>query len=250
MFCTNCQTHFDWVDGRILKNSSNTHYLNLQQFSQNVVTRDLPDESHIRTSTCHEFSLYRDKVDKDDLDLSQLDPNLVHCLWDDSNTIRYIKRKIYHEATIEQEISDSLQELQVKYLLSEITETAWSQRVYQAHMKRAMVFLYGDVLNLYLATVEIYQAMFARPRHAGVGGGGSGSVARGAERLPGPPAMAAPVAMVPVSYSGVNQVTLLAQYGLLVNLCNTSFQSIHDEYGGTLHHIRHPEEPQIAPAFI
>ena len=38
MFCTNCRTHFDWVSGVVLKNSTNHHYTNTEAFATNVAT--------------------------------------------------------------------------------------------------------------------------------------------------------------------------------------------------------------------
>ena len=102
MFCTNCRTPFDWSDGHVMQANSNEHYLSLQHFSENVPMREVaPTEETSDCSQTQEFSIYRDRIKRSDLDKTLLETNLVHCLWDDSNTIRLIKRKKYHEATIE-----------------------------------------------------------------------------------------------------------------------------------------------------
>lgn len=210
MFCTNCRTHFDWVTGAVMQNSSNGHYLNLQRFSQNLpATRNVAPAP---TCDAQEFSLFRDKVKKETVDVEHLDKNLFQCIWEDSNTIRLVKRKRYNEPIVESEVTDALQELQVKYLLGEITEPVWSRYVYQHCLKKTMSFLYGDILNIYLASVDIFQQLLSK---------------------------------------NIKDQNLIGkQYTELVDLCNNSFKSVQDEYGGPLHHIRHPSEDSKAPAFI
>jgi hypothetical protein len=47
MFCTNCRTHFDWVTGVILSNSTNHHYTNTKAFAENVATVQTNTEGHL-----------------------------------------------------------------------------------------------------------------------------------------------------------------------------------------------------------
>jgi hypothetical protein len=228
MYCTNCCTHFDWITLEVLKTSSNGHYVNLQRFSQNVPVRDhVGAGSEANCTDDRGFSLYRDSVATDELDLNQLDKDLVHCLWDDSNAIRFVKRKKYNEQDIEMEVGDTLQELQVKYLLGDITEVQWSRQVYQQSVKKTLFLLYGNVLNIYLSTVDMFQRALTMPL--------TRAPANEREHF---------------SPNYVNQKHIFEQYTKLVELCNDSFNSIQEEYGGPMHHIRLPDEDFNAPAFI
>jgi hypothetical protein len=172
------------------------------------------------------FSLFRDRIAVEEMDVSQLDQKIVHCLWHDSNSIRLIKRKKYNEQEILLETNDTLQELQVKYLLGDITETHWSRQVYQQSNKKTLSLLYGDVLNIYLSTVDIFQQMLTLPlTHA----------PRSAQEHYQP--------------NIGQQQHIHEQYEKLVLLCNESLNSIQEEYGGSPHHIRMPSEDASVPSF-
>jgi hypothetical protein len=212
MFCTNCRTHFDWTNMNILQSSTNSHYLHLQRFSENIPLRDVGITT-VKCNDTQEFSLYRDRVNLSEVDVSQLDPKLIQCIWHDSNTIRMLKRKKYNEPVIQLEYSENLQELQIKYLLGELQEQVWRRYVYQYHVNKTLSLLYGDILNLYLASVGLFQQI--------------------------------------LSANGVSeQDSIKNQYVQLVELCNQSFKSVQDEYGGSVHHIRHPTEENGTPPFI
>lgn len=211
MFCTNCRTHFDWNTLQVLQNSTNGHYLHLQRFADNIPTRDQAKP----VSQCgeREFSLTHDSVSIDTIDKGKVDKNLLQCLWDDSNTIRLVKRKKYNGPVIESEMNDMFQELQVKYLLQDINESIWSRYVYQYHNKKLLSMLYSDILDIYLAAIDNFQQMLS-------------------------------------NNTELDQNIIINQYAQLVDLCNESFHSVQDEYGGNLHHIRHPSEDPHAPSFI
>lgn len=210
MYCTNCHTHFNWINGQIKKNSSNGHYLNLQKFTDNIPTRTIDINGSICNDTAG-FSMYSDKIKRDDV-IKKLGENTIRCLWDDANAIRLLKRKKYYEQEITDKSNNSLQDLQIIYLMNEITEKKWRQRVYQTTLKKTVSFLYSDILNIYLSTVDIFQQTL---------------------------------------YHNVKEEeNVMKQYTELVDLCNESFQSIFDEYGGTLHHIRQTNENTNDPPFV
>ena len=199
MFCTNCRTHFDWVSGNILKTSTNGHYLHLQQFSQNVAIRQVANDEN---TDCNEtgFSIFRDRISLDNIDKEKLPIELIHSLWIDSNSIRLAKRKLYNEPTIQAETAESLEELQVKYLLADINEEQWSRQVYQVVRKKTLGLLYAEVFNIYLETVDNLQTACVGPTP--------------------------------------DIDSIVYNYTKLVELCNESFISIADEYGGVIHHFR------------
>jgi len=214
MFCTNCHTHFNWKTMKILTTSTNGHYLHLQRFSENIPLRDTPLATETTgggSGGCtQEFSLYRDGVPLESVDQSKFETSLVHCLWTDSNAVRLVKRKKYHEPTITTKYAEQLQSLQIRYLLGEIDENSWKTQVYQKYQEKTLGILYGQVLDIYLATLEVLQ--------------------RGL-------------------LNGVPSDGVMSQYLQLVDLCNQSFDSIREEYGGVSHHIRSPIESINAPSF-
>jgi len=228
MYCTNCSTHFDWISMRVLNTSSNGHYLHLQRFSQNVSMRDIVDPDMVQNCVDDRgFSLYRNRIEIEEVDVTQFDKKLVHCIWDDSNSVRFVKKKKYDEQNIEAEVSEILQELQVKYLMNEITEMQWSRQVYQHSTRKSMSLLYGDIINIYLSTVDLFQLALTKP-----------------------------LARDPINNfehflpNLEEQDQIFEQYTKLVELCNESFHSIHEEYGGQVHHIRRPDEDFNAPPFV
>jgi hypothetical protein len=210
MFCTNCRTHFDWIIGKILKTSTNGHYLHLQQFSQNVSIREIATDE----ISCDEsrFSIYQHRISIDDIETDILPVELVHALWNDSNSIRLAKRKLYNEPTIQVDTAENLQELQVKYLLGDITEEHWSRQVYQIVRKKTLCLLYAEIFNIYLETVDNLQMQC--------------------------------VAKNPT----LNEI--IDNYKKLIELCNESFISIADEYGGSIHRFRGYEDNSNDAPFI
>jgi CII-binding regulator of phage lambda lysogenization HflD len=139
-----------------------------------------------------------------------IDKQLIKCIWDDSSVIRYVKRDKYNVAMIELESKLALQNLQIKYLLNEIDEVKWSRYVYQNYNKMNLSLLYSDVLDIYLSTVSMFQAMLLTPS---------------------------------------TQEKVKEQYCEMVKLCNGSFKSIQEDYGSILHHIRSPDEDENTPPF-
>ena len=210
MFCTHCRTHFDWVSGKILKNSTNGHYLNLQQFANNVATRD--DINVDQQDECQEntFSIHRNRVDIEQIDKSIVPDNIIHCLWIDSNSIRLAKKKLYNEQTIELQNIENQQELQVRFILGDIDENAWSRNVYMNFRKYTLSKLYSQVFNIYLEVVDNLQ--------------------------------------LALKDNPADLDKIIDEYRKLVELCNESFKSIQDEFGAQLHRFRNfDDDILIAP---
>ena len=213
MFCTNCRTHFDWVTGKILQNSSNGHYINLQRFAQNVATRDveLIAEKECDNTTAN-FSIHRHKVALEEIDRQLIPNELIHCLWIDSSAIRLAKKKLYNDENIELQNIETLQELQVKYLLNDIDEKNWSRNVYMNYRKLTLNKLYSQIFNIYLEVTDSLQVVLRDE---------------------------------PKQISRV-----IDEYRKLIELCNDSFKSIQDEYGGSLHKFRSFDDDLLSASFI
>lgn len=222
MYCTNCHTPFNWVTGEVMKANSNEHYLNLQKFTRDV---QLVDNVPVANACAGErdFSLYRDNIDIDTIGRGRLLEHVVKCLWDDCNTIRLVKRSLYDEGKIETETSFKLQDLQVKYLLGDISELQWSRMVYRITREKSLRLMYGDILNIYLSTVGFLQQQIGHQAN---------------------------IIRVGDSELLDKQGEIFEQYNKLVVLCNEGFKSIQEEYGGNLHHVREMTEDKNAPPFV
>jgi hypothetical protein len=214
MFCTNCRTHFDWVSGKVLKTSSNGHYIHLQQFAQNVATRDLEGtaDQECDSSSAGNFSIHRHKVALEKIDRQIVPDELVHCLWIDSSAIRLAKKKLYNEETIELQNMETLQELQVKYLLNDIDEKNWSRNVYMNYRKMTLNKLYAQIFNIYLEVTDNLQVLL--------------------RDMP------------------TQTTNAIEEYRKLIELCNDSFKSIQEEYGGQLHKFRSYDDDLLTASFI
>lgn len=212
MFCTHCRTHFDWISGKILSNSSNGHYLNLQRFAHNVATREEPDSIGQPNCVGETFSIHRHRVQLDEINAADLPDNLVQSLWIDSNAIRLAKKKLYHEDTLDIQNMETLQELQVRYQLSELDDTAWSRNVYMNYRKYTLGRLYAQVFNIYLEVVDYLQ--------------------------------------ISIKNNIDNPQSAIDEYRKLVELCNESFRSIQEEYGGQLHKFRNYDDDILMAPYI
>lgn len=207
MFCTNCRTHFSWNTSKITGNSSNAHYLHLRQFSDNIATLDVAvnDNSNNCNNDEFQFSLYRDKVKLENVALLKFPDDIMRCLYEDSNVIRLTKRQRFNEQTILEEYSESLQELQIKYLLDEIDKTHWARQIYRITHKKTLSVLYATILNIYLSTIDQIQLQLTKNTQA-----------------------------------VVDNVRM--QLVQLIELCNESFDSIREEHGGSKLHIRNIDD--------
>lgn len=223
MFCTNCHTYFDWQSGQVTGANTNSHYLGLKMFSENIPLRDIKENS--KQNNCDdviEFSVYRDGVPKQLItDITNIMPELLYCLWEDSNSVRLAKKHYYNERDIVQKHSYSEEEFQIKFLLGDIDEKYWARLVYQLYCKKNLNLLYAEVLNIYLSVVDSYQKELVIKNNNDI-----------------------------TVRKDCDQKQMLINYGRLVDLSNKSFESIQEQYGGNLHHIRHPSESQNNPPFI
>jgi hypothetical protein len=211
MFCTNCHTHFHWRTGEIMGNSTNQHYAGLRAFTTNVQTINNANTHNI---TCDnlEFSLYNPKVSLDNIPNQNRLSDIIHVLYNDANTIRLMKRKLYDENHILDMYNEQVSNAAIKYLMNKTNETQLGRSLYNYFTQNRLKNLYANILNIYLTLVDSMQLLLLKPecdfeyiRHT--------------------------------MYNGIN-------------LCNESFNSVCDEYGGERHHIRNIDENIENPAWL
>ena len=235
MYCTHCATHFSWTTGKVLKTSTNEHYLQLDRYARNVVTRpgfDAAgvingvggaagandssgdgDDDQIEGNDCtgEGYSLTRDAVPLIHLDYLRLTSKLTRALYDDTNVIRTLVHERLQVTEILQKARENLENLQIKYLLGELTYEQWSNKVYQVSQKREVTLLYSDVFKIYLSMIAHFQTALLRGK------------------------------LVTKVEQEVEQ---------LITLCNNSFASIKREYGGASIVLRQLSDSSETPAVV
>jgi len=219
MYCTNCQTHFDWVSGEILKTSSNGHYLGLQQFANDVVLiKDIDGKEMIHKD--FSFSLMYPSVLYEKMILKiDLTSEIKQSLYEDANCIRLFKRKKLVENEMELEYKMKVEETGIKYLLNEITEQQWGRNLYILFKTKEKNSLMTDVFNMYLSSVDSFLNLLWDE---------SGSKEKNEN----------------------NQLEIIKKYRKLVQLCNESLESIQKEYGGILYKFRQIDDDLESPSLL
>jgi hypothetical protein len=210
MFCTHCRTHFDWVSGSKLANSTNGHYVGLVAFAQNVATFNNNNNNNCNDE--HSFSLFTDRVQYKLLENKNISKDIITILYDNANTIRLMKRKLYNEPNIIDIYNEAITTLAIKYLLNDINEKQLGNSLYNLYTKNRLHTLYANVLNIYLEIIDNIQIQLLN--------------------------------------NNINHDQIRQTLYDTINLCNTSFASINEEFGGHLHKIRNINEPLDNPAFI
>lgn len=209
MYCTHCQTYFDWETMEIMTKNTNDHYIHLKKFADNIPTINVGSDG-LSTSTDQSQCHYNPIIPTNK---SLINPILYSSLWGDSATIHLIVDKKYNRDLINRKSRETLEHWQIKYLQQEISEKVWESKVYQCYLSTSLSQLYAEVLDIYLSTVRYLQFNLTR------------------------------------DMSQQNQTLIMDQYNQLVELTNQSFKSIQEEYGGPIHHIRRPDEPMHVPRF-
>lgn len=217
MKCTHCKANWNWETGQLMNFTTNHHYDNVESFARNVVTREplnqeqsqaRPEEPEDMTS----FTILYDRIRPDDQDPALHSSPLWHALYTDPQTVRLIKKSKYEERPLITKNKDALVDVRVKYMIEDITETKWVQRLYILETNLERDLHTARVLNLYLATVREYQ-----------------------NRL----------------YRQLATIEALEkEWASFIAMCNESLNSLQAEYGGPQMRFRDMTESKEAPGLI
>lgn len=173
MYCTHCQTHFDWASGKTLRVSTNGHYNGLASFARNLATRKPPgddaaaagagagagaagagqttDESEFCSSSLHRHSIPLDAV------RSLLTPQLRQSLYEDPEVIKFAAMRFYDPARLQLTLSNTLTNLRVEYLMNDIDEARWKSRVYSVTMQHERDLHIANILQMYFQAMDSFQ---------------------------------------------------------------------------------------------
>jgi hypothetical protein len=162
MFCTQCRTHFDWETGNILKQSTNGHYNHLESYARNLVTRNVESESSDTTTNQEqqreECSAVR-QISKETL--LRRNPNIpekiLRVLYDDYEIIQFAADSFYNEGSLNMQLSNTLTNLRVSYLMNDIDEAVWKSRVYSVNKSFEYRLHCSQVFQLYSQGIFHFQ---------------------------------------------------------------------------------------------
>jgi len=129
MHCTFCGVHFHYVTLRILSMSTNEHYRNTQIIG---ITR--PINTGNENDMC-EFDL-DDGIPQTVFQTVVSDKRLEKLLYDDRNCIKFIKNSKFDERHILNTCAKKLNDVRVKFLLGEITDSRFTSTIRSCYETR------------------------------------------------------------------------------------------------------------------
>lgn len=164
MHCTNCNTHFNYVTGTMIHDSTNYHYRDALIQRQ----QPQPDAEECRISEENPRipeDVIRAKI-RDLLDYySELSFSvkrnitiLLDGLYNVPKAVRSLIQKEYNLDKIATYTRDKYDELQVKFVMNEITQKSWEQYVYKTYVKQLVSELISNILYIYLGNTDAFQS--------------------------------------------------------------------------------------------
>lgn len=159
MHCQACKSHFDWVTGKLLANSTNHHYAGAANYSNNIITRNLEANTSCEDDTPHQ--IMHDHIPKDIM-VNVINENsnteLYAMLYDDPNVIRTTKNSKFNEREIIASWNNSLVVCRVQFMMEELTEAKWKSRIYTLEKQKDRDLLFAELFNIYLSTIRDFQS--------------------------------------------------------------------------------------------
>lgn len=241
MHCTHCNVHWDWESRCVLSQSTNGHYNRLQAYARDVAT--IPGGGAQRGAACggagrrdESEEVAREAVPLDAQPLlaargAQHAPpspaaELVVALYEDAAVIRFTATKKYDPETLRQAHASALARMRTSFVMQEMDEATWRRRAYQSEMASDRDLHTGLVFATYLAVVNDFQRrlLWVATR-----------------RQQDPEAPEAPEALE----------TTARDRRRLARMCNDSFASLREEYGGPRIAIREDvHDPDVPPLIV
>lgn len=227
MHCTHCNVHWDWESRKVLTQSTNGHYNRLQAYARDVATigaarRDDGGEGGAcggrggrgRGAWDDFAEVARDGVPLDAQPLLAADrpppaasvtaSDLRTALYEDAAVVRFTASKKYDPDALRETHASVLARMRTSYVMQEMDEATWRRRLFQNEMACDRDLHHGLVFAIYLSTVNDLQRRLHRTAAA------NPSVPAGAEALE----------------------VASRDWRRLVRMCNDSFDSLREEYGG------------------
>lgn len=167
MRCTYCGQHFDWVTLRTLASSTNHHY------DRNLLTRPSTSNDYCNDDTNE--TLTDDGIPRDVFEehfLREMRARRVRSqerrtelervsklLYEDRATVLFLKKTKFEEETLQTKANQDVHDLRVKFLLGEIDEIKWEQRIVATHETKEMKLAFATIMNLLLSELKGLQRL-------------------------------------------------------------------------------------------
>jgi hypothetical protein len=161
MHCINCNTHFNWNTGVILKSSSNHHY---RALAERLSVRHSVEGLNLDNRSCvGQIDIEPEPRIPNDV-LTQLLPTtdpatvlLGHLYVQRAEIVRFIQ--LHHNlAKLTKDHEYSVAELRVKYMTNRLTEDEWGKELHRITQNLNVAIATRDVLSLYIDTVDTIQS--------------------------------------------------------------------------------------------
>ena len=158
MFCTHCRTHFHYVTGKVLEQSTNGHYNGLQAYRENVAVRvtDEGPRSGAGAGACN--NVLMDVSRNVATPLARTARAIVRTIFEDIEPVRFILDRMYNAGMLNARDEVERINMRVEYLLGELSEDRWKSRLYTMHKAKERDTLIHNVLRMYLECVLRFQA--------------------------------------------------------------------------------------------
>ncbi len=148
MFCTNCRTHFHWITGKVLSNSTNGHYIQTARFAENIALRNIDETPTISDPYENNIHISRSRYPAD----------IKRLLYTDLDVVRNIKKMHFDERDTISKIQKQKEDANIRFMLGDIDEKSWTNRVYMLSKQKQKNLLIANVLSIYIETIKRFQS--------------------------------------------------------------------------------------------
>lgn len=159
MHCTHCNTHFDWDSGEVLAQSTNGHYRESIHLRAGEVSTRSSDSASAGAGGGEGCS----EEDPEDIrkHFVRMPETLVRrTLWDDYSVVRFTMEKYYNANVIGTKRDNTLMNLRIQFLMSELAEDRFRSAIFSAHKSFECAQSVAFHLGVYVEYIQHYQRKY------------------------------------------------------------------------------------------
>ena len=154
MFCTNCRTHFDYISGKILVNSSNHHYDRTQRFAENIATLS----GRVASDSACEANPMHDSVPR--VPQSARTSIFYRMLYEEAQTTRFLLQSMFGMDKLIAAHQETLIQIRINYLRKKLSEEDAKSKVYLAEQQFEKKCHYHRLLHNLLVAMNDMQRIW------------------------------------------------------------------------------------------